>query len=153
VGWAEAELKTRDLGDKRRSRRVVEVMWQLGERPSASVPKASGKWADTIAVYRSFNNEAVDWRDIHEAHVDSAVERMAEHEVVLCIQDTTELDFNGRQISRLGPLNYEARRGMYMHPTYAVSTQRVLLGVLDVGTQAQEGQRQAWGRAGQPALE
>jgi hypothetical protein len=38
---------------------------------------------------------------------------------VLCIQDTTGLDFNGQDIAGLGPLSYEAQRGMYLHPTYA----------------------------------
>jgi hypothetical protein len=51
--------------------------------------------------------------------------------VVLCVQDTTELDFNGQAIEGLGPLSYEAQRGMYLHPTYAVSTAREPLGVLD----------------------
>ncbi|WP_363254678.1 hypothetical protein [Polaromonas sp.] len=45
---------------------------------------------------------------------------MAAHKVVLCIQDTTELDSNGQEASGLGPLSYEAQRGMYAHPTYAV---------------------------------
>ena len=90
-----------------------------------------GDWADTIAAYRFFNNEAVDWRAILGAHTDCAMTRMAAHEVVLCIQDTTELDFNGQEASGLGPLSYEAQRGMYVHPTYAVSTSREPLGVLD----------------------
>jgi hypothetical protein len=51
--------------------------------------------------------------------------------VVLCLQDTTELDFNGQTIKGLGPLSYEAQRGMYLHPTYAVTPQREPLGVLD----------------------
>lgn len=50
---------------------------------------------------------------------------------MLCIQDTTELDFNGQETAGLGPLNYEARRGMYVHPTYAVTPGREPLGVLD----------------------
>ena len=33
--------------------------------------------------------------------------------MVLCLQDTTELDFNGQLIEGLGPLSYEAQRGMY----------------------------------------
>jgi hypothetical protein len=41
------------------------------------------------------------------------------------------LDFNGQQIEGLGPLSYEAQRGMYLHPTYAVSTSREPLGILD----------------------
>ena len=38
---------------------------------------------------------------------------------MLCLNDTTELDFNGQTIQGLGPLSYEAQRGMYLHPTYA----------------------------------
>src|SRR5450830_1715310 len=63
---------------------------------------------------------------------------MAGQSVVLCLQDTTELDFNGQQASGLGPLSYEAQRGMYMHPTYAVSTAREPLGVLDAWMWARE---------------
>jgi hypothetical protein len=58
--------------------------------------------------------------------------------VVLCIQDTTELDFNGQEMAELGPLNYEARRGMYLHPTYAVTPGREPLGVLDAWMWARE---------------
>ena len=64
--------------------------------------------------------------------------RMAAHEVVLCIQDTTELDFNGQQATGLGPLSYEVQRGRYAHPTYAVSTSREPLGVLDAWMWARE---------------
>lgn len=49
--------------------------------------------------------------------------------IVLCLQDTTELDFNGQQARGLGPLTFEARRGMYVHPTYAVTPQRKPLGI------------------------
>ena len=44
---------------------------------------------------------------------------MRQHKIVLNIQDTTELDFNGRTARGLGPLSYETQRGMYLHPTYA----------------------------------
>ena len=54
------------------------------------------------------------------------------------LQDTTELDFNGQRIDGLGPLSYEAQRGLYVHPTYAVSTDREPLGVLDAWMWARE---------------
>ncbi|MEF9406990.1 IS4 family transposase, partial [Ralstonia solanacearum species complex bacterium KE055] len=47
-------------------------------------------------------------------------------------------DFNGQEINGLGQLNYEARRGLYLHPTYAVSADRVGLGVLDAWMWARE---------------
>jgi hypothetical protein len=56
---------------------------------------------------------------------------MSAYPVVLCLQDTTELDFNGQEAAGLGPLNYEARRCMYVHPTYAVTPEREPLGVFD----------------------
>jgi hypothetical protein len=63
---------------------------------------------------------------------------MAQHSVALCIQDTTELDFNAQQIDGLGPLSYEAQRGMYWHPTLAVSPDREPLGVFDAWMWARE---------------
>jgi IS4 transposase len=56
---------------------------------------------------------------------------MREHAVVLCLQDTTELDFNGQAMTGLGPLSYEAQRGMYVHPTYVVTPQREPLGIIN----------------------
>ena len=131
MGWASTEFETIDLGDERRNKRAIRLVERLSAQPTASVPQACGDWADTMAAYRFFDNEEVDWRAILGAHTDCAKTRMAAHEVVLCIQDTTELDFNGQDASGLGPLSYEAQRGMYAHPTYAVSTSREPLGVLD----------------------
>ena len=52
--------------------------------------------------------------------------------MVLHIQDTTELGFNGRQTTGLGRLSYDAQRGMCLHPTYRVSPQREPLGMRDI---------------------
>lgn len=76
-------------------------------------------------------NSAFEWSGILRPHWQRTQERMREHAMVLCIQETTELDFNGQEISGLGPLNSEVRRSMYLHPTYAVSPDHVGLGVLD----------------------
>ena len=40
---------------------------------------------------------------------------MAAHPVVLCLQGTSELDVNDQRAFSLGPLSYEAKRGMYLH--------------------------------------
>jgi hypothetical protein len=57
---------------------------------------------------------------------------MQGHPVVLCIQDTTELDFTSQPgIAGLGRLSYEAQHGLYVHPTLAVTPEGVALGVID----------------------
>lgn len=148
MGWASTEFETIDLGDERRNKRAIRLVERLSAQPTASVPQACGDWADTMAAYRFFDNEAVDWRAILGAHTDCARTRMAAHEVVLCIQDTTELDFNGQEASGLGPLSYEAQRGMYAHPTYAVSTSREPLGVLDAWMWARQAKDKDGNRPG-----
>ena len=145
MGWAQEEFGTVDLGDARLKQRLIKVAGQLAAKPSASIPAACGSWGDTVATYRLLDNERCDWREVIEAHARRSRERMAEQAVVLCLNDTTELDFNGQGIDGLGPLSYEAQRGMYLHPTYAVSTQREPLGVLDAWMWARK-PRDAQGR-------
>lgn len=71
------------------------------------------------------------WADILAPHAACTQARMANHPVVLCIQDTTVLDFDGQKTEGLGPLSYEAQRGMLVHPTLAVTPERLQLGLLD----------------------
>lgn len=137
-GWAYKELDGVNLGDTRRNQRAKAVLTRLAERPTASIPGACRGWGETHGAYRFMQNDAVDWQAIMEPHWNCTQQRMSEHEVVLCIQDTTELNFNGQEIVGLGPLSYEAQRGMYLHPTYAVSTDRIGLGVIDAWMWARE---------------
>ena len=58
---------------------------------------------------------------------------MAALPVVLCLTDltdTTGRNFNGQTITGLGPLSFEAQRGISLHPSYAVSADREPLGLL-----------------------
>lgn len=147
--WTEHEFSGLDLGDVRLNRRAKKLIDQLAAKPAASIPEACDSWTETMAAYRFLRNSEVTWEGILAPHWKRTQQRMREQSVVLCIQDTTELDFNGQEIEGLGPLNYEARRGMYLHPTYVVTPKREPLGVLDAWMWARE-QRDADGvRPGQ----
>jgi len=138
MSWAATEFESLDLGDLRLNRRAIHLLDDFSAKPTASIPQACGDWSDTQAAYRFFSNDKVEWASILAPHIKNSVTRMAAHDVVLCIQDTTELDFNGQKASGLGPLSYENQRGMYVHPTYAVTTDREPLGVLDAWMWARE---------------
>ena len=56
---------------------------------------------------------------------------LSEEPVILCIQDTTELDFNGQETEGLGRLSYDAQRGMYLHPTLCITPDRIPLRISD----------------------
>jgi hypothetical protein len=129
--WATVEFAQLDLGDARLNNRARMLMERFSADPAASIPDACHGWAETMAAYRFLGNEAVDWQAILAPHWEQTRGRMQVHPVILCLQDTTELNFNGQEIDGLGPLCYEAQRGMYLHPTYAVTPGREALGVLD----------------------
>lgn len=120
------------LGDKRRVKRLISVMENLGSQPRASIPMASVGWAETKAAYRLLSNDAVDAMEILTCHASKSETRAQSHPVVLCLQDTTELDFTSQPgIAGLGRLSYEAQHGMYLHPTLMVTPDGHALGVMD----------------------
>jgi Transposase DNA-binding len=130
-----AELGAIALGDRRLNRRAQ----QLGEKPTLSIPAACGGWGETRAAYRLFDHPAVTAERVLAPHRACTEERLRAYPRVLCIQDTTELDYTPKKgIARLGPLNYETRWGMYLHPTLAVTPERVPLGLLEAYTWVRE---------------
>ena len=77
-------------------------MERLSAKPTAGVPQACRDWGETMAAYRFFDNDEIGWSAILEPHWRQTEQRMAAESVVLCLQDTTELDFNGRQATGPG---------------------------------------------------
>jgi hypothetical protein len=53
--------------------------------------------SETVAAHRFFDNGSVDWRDWMAPHWQQTQQRMAARPVMLCLEDTTELDFNGQE--------------------------------------------------------
>jgi Transposase Tn5 dimerisation domain/Transposase DNA-binding len=138
ASWASEEFETINLGDKRLDKRVKMLAQTLADKPGASIPAACADRAETVAAYRLLAHEDVGWHDVLQAHEQAALRRMKAEAVVLCLQDTTELDYQGRAMRGLGPLSYEAQRGLYVHPTYAVSVRREPLGILNAWNWARE---------------
>ena len=126
------ELSDLNLGDARLNKRACHLVETLGQHPDRSIPAACRGWDETKAAYRLLDSDKVTAMKLLEPHYQCTRERMMEHDTVLCIQDTTELDYTGKNdIEGLGTLNYENRRGFYLHPTLAVTPQRLPLGIID----------------------
>lgn len=132
------ELANIDLGDKRLNRRVQSVLENLAANPTANLPNAQKGRHELVAAYRLFDNENVTWEKLMRPHWVCAEQRAKLHPVVLALQDTTELNYNGQQISGLGPLSYPTQRGMYLHATLMITPDRISLGVADAWMYARE---------------
>ena len=88
--WIKQELEKTDLGDTRRTKRLIKIVSNLSAKPSATVPLASGTWAETKATYDFWDSAYLKPSMIRKGHTDATLERISQHPVVLAIQDTTD---------------------------------------------------------------
>lgn len=131
--WAQAEFSAAELGDKRRSARLVGLAQRLSERPEMSLPQALGHTGALKAAYRFFDNAEIAHESVLAPHVLSSIGRMRARPVVLAVQDTSYLDYATHPATEaLGPLSGEGGHGMIMHTTFAVTPERLPLGVLSL---------------------
>ena len=138
--WIELELNTSDLGDERLDERYKIILDRLSQRPGVSIPTACHGGSETLAAYRFFDNPHVEAADLLAPHQDAVLDRIAEQEVVLLIQDTTELDLTRpeEQMAGAGPLNDESRVGFFNHVTLAVTPGKIPLGVVEADIDARD---------------
>jgi hypothetical protein len=136
VPWVLDEMKTVCLKDRRLDDRLKEVLSQLGGHPTASIPAACGGHTEMTAAYRLFNNDNATFEAILRPHTDATRERIASRQVVLVVQDTSEIDVTRpeRQVAGTGPLDGGTRWGVLLHPLHAFTPDGTPLGTLHAKT-------------------
>lgn len=129
AAWARDEMRSVDLGDKRLNRRVELLLSRLGMRPNLSIPAACKGKAETKAAYACFHNAKTTFDKVLAPHIECTRVRMAEHEVVLLVQDTTENDGKRpvQQVKGMGLLD-DARPGFLLHEMQAFTPEGTPLG-------------------------
>jgi hypothetical protein len=148
MSWAAEELKTADLGDKRRNQRLIKIVEDLSAMPIASVTQAARDEAAVQGIYEFWGNVRVESNEILAAHRDSTLARVETEEIVLAVQDTTELDFSSQHKTQgLGALSKKDAQGLKVHSVLCVSSLGVPLGVLHQKVWAREKNRRTSGHA------
>jgi len=136
--WTEEEFGSVDLGDARLLARCRILARDFFARPQASIPQAcGGDRAKAKAAYRFFDHERATLEVLLEPHQKATIERMKAHPVVLCVQDTTELDYSGHpETEGLGPIgNHKGgAQGLLLHDTVAFTADGTPLGVVQART-------------------
>ena len=131
TNWAVHEFADADLGDERRTTRLVELAYALGQHPTAALPEACGTGSMLKAAYRFFDNDGIAPQDILRSHVEATYTRLGAVPVVLAVQDTTEVNWTRHPATQgLGPLGHTACHGLLVHTTLAITPERVPLGLL-----------------------
>jgi hypothetical protein len=128
--WAEENFGTAQLGDQRRTKRLVESAKRAAELPGGSLPHIMRDPAALDGFYRLVDGDAVTHASVLEPHVQRTRQRMGQHDgTVLILKDITELDFTTHKtLKRIGQIGNGSRRGYLCHNSLAVDarTQEVL---------------------------
>lgn len=127
--WAHMNFGNCQLGDKRRTRRLVQVAADVANNPSASFPDQMKTWGDLKAAYHLFDCDEVTFEAVARPHWELTKGRIAGRYLV--IGDTTELDFGiHRDVPDLGPTGNGGGWGFLLHNALLVDAQsKAVLGV------------------------
>jgi len=104
-----------DLGDKRLNDRAAILIERLGANMASSVNASCPGWNETHAAYAFFDNDQVEPQKMSRVHREATETRIREEEVVLVVQDTTELDSSNHPTKDSGVLDTEYHYRLYGH--------------------------------------
>jgi hypothetical protein len=128
--WAVATFGAAELGDPRRTDRLVKVASALAKNPSASLPHAMETWGETLGAYRFLNNPTLGYEDIIMPHWTQTYHDAAHGSRTLLLADTTEIDFSTHSaLEGLAPIgNSRENIGFSVHTVLAMNpqTQQIL---------------------------
>ena len=131
--WAEQQFGSCDLGDQRRTKRLVKLAEKIAAKPDASTPGQTQRWADCKAAYRLMDCEDVTFASIIAPHCELTRARTVGR--WLLIDDTTEISIPiWRDVPGLGPVGDGGGQGFLLHTAMMVSADTEEL----VGIAAQE---------------
>jgi hypothetical protein len=123
LAWAQETFGKVELGDPRRSRRLVRVAAQMAADPQGSLPpEMGGDWAALKAAYRLLRADGVTHEAISRPVWQQARQQVEQEPgVVLVVHDATEVDDGYRPaINGLGPIGNGTHRGFFVHTVLAL---------------------------------
>jgi len=122
--WAESQFSGAQLGDKRRTRRLIEVACAVALDPQGSIPRQNRSSARIKGAYRLFDCEQVSFESVSQSHWDQTRAAAAQCSVTLMIQDTTWLSYLSHPATEgLGRFGNDSGSGLLLHSVLAVEPQ------------------------------
>jgi hypothetical protein len=140
--WAENEFGSAPLGDKRLSERLVGIATAKAKAPDASINKVfKGQSRNSKAYYRMIekpdtSDSAITMENILAPHRKQTIRRMQGQRTVLCIQDTSTLNYThledceGLDEITGGNQTGVIPKGLFLHSTFVTDPNGLPLGIL-----------------------
>ena len=124
-----AEFAEANLGDARRTKRLVVVARASEDMPDVGFPQMVESDGELEAIYRLLGNEEVRADAILAPHIKATMGRAKQHPLCLIVHDTTDFEFSGER-EGLGLMSGN-QQGFFAHYALAVlpGPARIPLGV------------------------
>jgi hypothetical protein len=133
--WAMEEFGRVEFYDDRLKARLCKLAEAFHAQPGALIPQACGGGkAEVKAAYRFFKNKNVNMQTLLRPHIESTIDRVREHKVVLAVQDTTSLNYTAHPPDGAGPIGSSntCAVGFELHDTMAFTPDGMPLGLLNI---------------------
>jgi hypothetical protein len=115
------EFALAELGDPRRTERLVKMATSLAQTPTGTLPQAFPDWKDLKAAYRFLDHVEYGPAEIQQPHFQQTLAACRQPGEYLLIEDTTDLDYSmHRQTGQLGFIGDGRGLGLWLHTTLAV---------------------------------
>ena len=115
--WAQQQFGRSELGDPRRTARLVKLASTLATEPGKPLVNVTQSPADMEGAYRFIRNDNINANAIAEAGFQATVEQAQKHDLLLALEDTTTLIYKHSSIrDDLGHVGRgKKQRGMLAH--------------------------------------
>lgn len=118
--WAQMEFALVQLGDRRRTQRLVKIATRLAQSPGGTLPQAMPGWEELKAAYRFFSQPKNAYEQILRPHWERTEAACPESGEYLLIEDTTHLDYSRHRATEDLGINGACGRGLWLHSTLAL---------------------------------
>src|SRR3974390_1191295 len=132
--FGEAMFGNAVLGDRRRTRRLVQLTDQICKHPGGSLPEKLKSPKDLKALYRLCDCDAITHQVLIDAVRPAVLAEAEQHNTVLVLHDSTELDYTTHKslTDQLGQVGRGLKRGYLCHSSLAVTAEgREVLGLVN----------------------
>lgn len=120
--WAQEQFGGADLGDRRRTQRLVKVASQMAHSSSGSIPQQTGGGADMKAAYRLFAAEDVTHEAVCTPHWQRTRTLAAELPRTYIVSDFCVLSYTSHVKTKgLGPIQDEDQLGLHQLNMLAIN--------------------------------
>jgi len=119
--WAVDQFGTAELGDVRRTHRLVKLAAQMAANSSGSIPQQTQSAADMKAAYRLLAAPPVTHAAVIQPHIERTRAAASAIPMLFLVQDGAQLNFTTHPHGQgLGPIGDGEQRGLYPQNVLAI---------------------------------